>query len=99
MSKLNIYTVGMNEEFTTTMVKNLCPEFETLTHDQALRICELLAQIHNEQIGEESETVQELRSQVSELSDEIDGLESDVDYYREKAKDLQDKLNKMKGDN
>ena len=94
MAKFNIYTVGKNNEYTVHMVKNLCEEFETLTYDQAMKLCELLAEIHCDL--PDAETEDELRDQIQELEDENEGLKSDLDYYQSKAERLQDELNELK---
>lgn len=97
MSKLNVYTTGLNGEYTIFMVKNMCPEFETLTDAQALRVCELLAQVEDTQLSDASDSVTELENQVTELEDELDAMESSRDYYKEKYEELQEKLDSLKG--
>lgn len=76
---MNIYTLGCNEEYTVSMVKQSCEEFSTLTYDQAMKVCELLAKYASNKVSDEIESLQDENSELErELEDAQDELEDEV---------------------
>lgn len=90
---MNIYTVGINEEYTISMVKNACGEFKTLTDDQAMKICELLAEYKCDRTS--SEEIESLQDENSELERELEDAQDELEYTTRKNWKLQEKIDQL----
>lgn len=96
---MNIYSVGNDGEFTIHMVKNSCEEFQTLTYDQAMKVCELLAKYaHSEDTSYENlqSEIYQLEEELSDREDEISSLESRLWQANERNKKLEQELEELK---
>ena len=84
MARFNIYTTGPTEEYTISMVKGLCDEFNTLTYDQAMRVCELISQLAaNDYENTSSES--DLQDEIDDLEDELESARDDANHWETKA--------------
>jgi ubiquinone biosynthesis protein UbiJ len=91
---MNINTLGTMEEYTIYSVKHSCQEFETLTDEQALKICEILAE--NKKKEYDHEEISDLQDEIDELQDEVDTLEERNYFLRSQNKDLEREIKELK---
>lgn len=94
MAKFNVYTQGTQKEYTITMVRNLCDSFKTLTYDQAMDLCELLAELLPH--ADDEDRISELEDEVEELETRVEMVEEDRDYYERKASKLEEEVAQLK---
>ena len=88
---MNIYSVGVNKEYTIYMVKHACEEFETLTDAQAMRICELLSKYATDTTPE----VESLQDENSELESELETAQEELEDEVHKNWKLQQKIEEL----
>ena len=74
-----------NGEVTVSQVRNSCEEFSTLTHDQAMKVAELVVDLWNRVDFDMDESqIRTVLNNVSTLSDDlhdvVDGL-GNLEYY------------------
>lgn len=90
---MRIYTLGANDEYTISMIKQACDEFATLTDEQALKICELLAKYAVDKGTQDS--IDTLQEENSELEEELESTQWSLDIEERKNQKLQEKIDKL----
>ena len=77
-----------NGEVTISQVRNSCEEFSTLTHDQAMKVAELVVDLWNRDDLDLSESqIRTTLNKVSTISDDLDNVMGDLEdvaYYLRK---------------
>ena len=84
-----------NGEVSVSQVRNSCEEFSTLTHDQAMKVAELVVDLWNRDDLDLSESqIRTTLNKVSTISDDLDNVMSDLedvaDYLRKLLKARED---------
>lgn len=93
---MRIYASGSNEEYTVSMVKQSCEEFSTLTYEQAMRVCELLAKYAGS--NKFSDEIESLQDENSELESELENAQDELEDEVHKNWKLQERIDELENE-